>query len=446
MIRYRRPVRRNLHEDVAHLKILIIGSGAREHALAWALRRSPGVTRVFVAPGNAGTASAAENVAIAADDLAALVTFARREAVDLTVVGPEGPLMLGLVDRFRDAGLDCYGPTQAAARLEGSKAFAKEFMHRNGIPTATFSVFEDATAAKAFASELGAPVVVKADGLAAGKGVVVAPDLDTAFRAIDAMLVEGRFGASGQRVVVEEFLEGEEVSVHAVCAGVDSVLLPSSQDHKRAHDGDRGPNTGGMGAIAPVPWITPADLELVRSSIITPVLAGMHAEGATFTGTLYAGLMWTAAGPRVLEFNVRFGDPETEVLMQLLGGDVAGFLYNAARGIIAPRVDLRHGSAAAVVIAARGYPERPETGSVIEGLNETRDESVVVFHGATLAERGKVVSSGGRILAVSARAPDLRRAIDRAYATVSRIRISGAFHRRDIGKRYLDASNERTKR
>ena len=428
------------------MKILVIGAGAREHALAWALKRSPGVTRVFVAPGNAGTATVAENVAIAADDLAALVTFARREAVDLTVVGPEGPLMLGIVDRVRDAGLDCFGPTRAAARLEGSKAFANEFMQRHGIPTAKFAVFEDATAAKAFARELGAPVVIKADGLAAGKGVVVADDLDTALRAIDDMLVEGRFGASGHRIVVEEFLQGEEVSVHAVCAGTDSVLLPSSQDHKRAHDGDQGPNTGGMGAIAPVPWITAADLEHVRNTVITPVLKGMHDEGATFTGTLYAGLMWTAAGPRVLEFNVRFGDPETEVLMPLLDGNVAKFLHDAARGTIPSRVPTRTGSAAAIVVAARGYPDHPETGAPIDGLHGIDRDDVVVFHGGTRADAGRVVSSGGRILAVSARAGDLRAALDLAYDAVQRIHIPGAFHRTDIGKRHLDATNERTKR
>jgi phosphoribosylamine--glycine ligase len=395
------------------LKILVIGSGAREHALAWALRRSPGSPALFVAPGNAGTSTVAENVPLAADDLAALVEFARREAIDLTVVGPEGPLMLGIVDRFREAGLDCYGPMRAAARLEGSKAFAKEFMQRHGIPTARFAVFDDATAAREFARELGAPVVIKADGLAAGKGVVVAPDLDTAFAAIDDMLVAGRFGASGRRVVVEEFVAGEEVSVHAVCAGASGVLL-CSQDHKRALDGDRGPNTGGMGAIAPVPWITPADMARVRDTVITPVLKGMQAEGAPFTGTLYAGLMWTPAGPKVLEFNVRFGDPETEVLMPLMGGDVAGFLRDAARGTIPSRVETRAGSAAAIVVAARGYPDHPETGVPVEGLDEI-DSASVVFHGGTRASEGRIFSSGGRILAVSAYGEDLRRALDAAW-------------------------------
>lgn len=427
------------------MKVLVVGSGAREHALAWALRRSPRVTDVFVAPGNAGTADVARNIAIAADDLAGLVQFARDASIDLTVVGPEGPLMLGIVDRFREAGLDCYGPSRAAARLEGSKAFAKDFMRRHRIPTAEFAVFEDAAQAKRYARELGAPLVVKADGLAAGKGVVVAATLAEAERAIDDMLVAGRFGASGHRIVVEEFLEGEEVSVHAVCAGTRAVLLPSSQDHKRALDGDQGPNTGGMGAIAPVPWLTDADMQRVHDTVIIPVLRGMEAEGAPFTGTLYAGLMWAAAGPKVLEFNVRFGDPETEVLMPLLGDDVAGFLHDAARGEIPTRANARAGSAAAVVIAAGGYPDQPETGVVVEGLKDIRGEHAVVFHGATRLEGDRVVSSGGRILAVSAWASDLRSALDAAYQAVSRIRIEGAFHRSDIGRRHID-SKERTNR
>jgi phosphoribosylamine--glycine ligase len=427
------------------LKILVIGSGAREHALAWALRRSPRTDALFVAPGNAGTAAIAQNVDIKADDIASLVDFALREAIDLTVVGPEGPLMLGIVDRFRDASLLCYGPTAAAARLEGSKAFSKDFMRRHGIPTAEFDVFDDAEAAKRYARKMGAPLVVKADGLAAGKGVVVATALAEAERAIDDMLVGGRFGASGSRVVIEEFLEGEEVSVHAICAGLEAVLLPTSQDHKRAHDGDRGPNTGGMGAIAPVPWFTASDLEDVRKTVIQPVLEGMQAEGAPFTGTLYAGLMWTKAGPKVLEFNVRFGDPETEALMPLLSGDVATLLLDAARGHLPARVETRAGGAAAVVVAARGYPENPETGVVIEGLNEIHGNNVVAFHGGTRADGDRILSAGGRILAVSAWADDLRGALDQVYAAVGCIRIAGAFHRSDIGRRHMDAHKERTK-
>jgi phosphoribosylamine--glycine ligase len=428
------------------LKVLIIGSGAREHALAWAIRRSPSVSAVFVAPGNAGTALVATTVAIKADDVAGLVEFAKREEIDLTVVGPEGPLMLGVVDRFRAAGLAIYGPTAAAARLEGSKAFSKDFMHRHGIPTAEFAVFDDAAAAKEYARTLGPRVVVKADGLAAGKGVVVATSLDEAEHAIDDMLIGGRFGASGSRVVVEECLEGEEVSVHAMCAGLECVLLPSSQDHKRAYDGDCGPNTGGMGAIAPVPWISDMDLEHVRKGVMVPVLKGMQKEGAPFTGTLYAGLMWTADGPKVLEFNVRFGDPETEALMPLLSGDVATLLLDAARGSIPKRIETLEGSCAAIVIAAKGYPNEPETGVPVEGLSEITGDNVTVFHGGTRIEGNKTLSTGGRILAVSAWGSDLAHALEAAYAAVGRVRIAGSFFRGDIGRRHTGADRERTKR
>jgi phosphoribosylamine--glycine ligase len=423
------------------VKVLVVGSGGREHALAWALRRSPRVEALFVAPGNAGTATLAENVPVAATDLEGLVAFARARGIDLTVVGPEAPLIAGIVDRFRPAGLRCYGPTAAAARLEGSKAFAKDFMHRHGIPTARYAVFGDAAGAKAFARALGAPVVVKADGLAAGKGVVVAATVAEAEQAIDDMLVDRRFGESGGRVVVEEFLAGEEVSIHAVCAGERAVLLPSSQDHKRAHDGDRGPNTGGMGAVAPVPWITADDLEHVRETVIQPVLDGMRAEGAPFSGTLYAGLMWTPTGPKVLEFNTRFGDPETEVLMPLLKSDVAELFECAALGTLPPRVEFHAGSAAAVVIASRGYPERAETGAAIEGLGRALERDSVLFHAGTRAEDGRVLTAGGRVLVASAWRADLRAALDAAYRVAGLVHIEGAFYRRDIGHRQL----ERTK-
>jgi phosphoribosylamine--glycine ligase len=427
------------------LKVLVIGSGAREHALAWAIRRSPSVSSVFVAPGNAGTALLARNVAIQSGDIPALIEFAKREEVDLTVVGPEGPLMLGVVDRFREAGLAIYGPTAAAAQLEGSKAFSKNFMQRHGIPTAKFAVFDEPGPAKEFARVLGAPVVVKADGLAAGKGVVVAASMIEAEQAIDDMLVAKKFGASGSRVVVEEFLEGEEVSVHAICAGTDAVLLPSSQDHKRAYDGDTGPNTGGMGAIAPVPWVSATDLEQVRKNVILPVLQGMQKEGAPFAGTLYAGLMWTSNGPKVLEFNVRFGDPETEALMPLVAGDVAALLLDAANGKLPAGIETRAGSAVAIVIAAKGYPDQPETGVPVEGLAEIPGENVAVFHGGTRDEGSRTLSTGGRILAVSAWGDDLARALESAYVAVGRVKISGAFFRSDIGRRHAGAHKERMK-
>jgi len=425
------------------MRVLIVGSGGREHALAWAVRRSARVTAVYVAPGNAGTRDVAENVDIAATDLDALVAFATSQRIDLTIVGPEAPLTLGIVDRFRAASLVCYGPTAAAARLEGSKAFAKEFMQRHRIPTAAFAVCDNATSAKAFARTLPVPLVVKADGLAAGKGVVVASSHAEAEAAIDDMMVARRFGDAGGRVVVEEFLAGEEVSVHAVCAGTRAVLFPSSQDHKRAHDGDAGPNTGGMGAIAPVPWVTPADLDRVQREVIEPVLRGMAAEGSPFSGTLYAGLMWTAAGPRVLEFNVRFGDPETEVLMPLLDGDVAEFFLNAAVGNLPPRVNTRAGSAAAIVLAAPGYPEHAQTGGVIAGLGAASGANTMVFHAGTRVENGRVCIAGGRVLAVTAWAQTLAAALAAAYARLETIHSDGAFYRRDIGRRHLTVPPER---
>jgi len=356
------------------------------------------------------------------------------------VVGPEAPLNAGIVDRFRTDGLACYGPTAAGARLEGSKAFAKEFMLRHGIPTAAFSVFDHPAAAKSFANSLLAPLVVKADGLAAGKGVIIAQSHAEAERAIDAMMVEKQFGESGGRVVVEEFLAGEEVSVHAMCHGDRSVLLPSSQDHKRAFDGDAGPNTGGMGAVAPVPWMSPEDLRRVERSIIQPVLRGMIAEGTPFTGTLYAGLMWTPEGPKVLEFNTRFGDPETEVLMPLLAGDVAALFLDAASGKLPDTIAIRPGAAATVVMASQGYPEGYRKGLCIDGLDDTAAESTVVFHAGTRrGADGTVVTAGGRVLAVTGWAPDLRAALRAAYERVARVRFEGAFYRTDIGRRHVAA-------
>jgi phosphoribosylamine--glycine ligase len=420
------------------LKVLVVGSGGREHALAWAIARSSAVEALYVAPGNAGTDGIAHNLDIAATDIAALAGFAREQRIDLTVVGPEAPLNAGIVDRFRADGLVCYGPTAAGARLEGSKAFAKEFMLRHRIPTAAFSVFEDPAAAKDFARSLPAPLVIKADGLAAGKGVIIAQSHAEAERAIDGMMVEKQFGDSGGRVVVEEFLTGEEVSVHAMCDGDRAVLLPSSQDHKRAFDGDAGPNTGGMGAIAPVPWMSAEDMALVRRTVIQPVLDGMIAEGTPFSGTLYAGLMWTADGPRVLEFNTRFGDPETEVLMPLLAGDAAELFLAAASGRLPDTVPTRPGAAATVVVASRGYPEAYRKGLTISGLDRAGADDRVVFHAGTKRmPDGDVVTAGGRVLAVTGWAGDLHGALRTAYDGVARVKFDGAFWRSDIGCRHV---------
>lgn len=420
------------------MKVLVVGSGGREHALAWAIRRSPGVDTIWIAPGNAGTPGVGENVDIAATDIDALLSFARDHKVDLTVVGPEAPLIAGIVDRFRKAKLACYGPTAAAARLEGSKAFAKDFMRRHGIPTAAFATFDDAARARAFARSLVAPVVVKADGLAAGKGVVIAATHDEADRAIDEMLLDGRFGDAGRRIVVEEFLQGEEVSVHAVCAGGKALLLPSAQDHKRAHDGDAGPNTGGMGAIAPVPWMDDAEIARVETEVIRPVLDGMAAEGTPFTGTLYAGIMWTDAGPKVLEFNARFGDPETQALMPLLiESDVCGLLASAANGRLPAKLNAAAVSVATIVVASNGYPEHARTGDAIHGLDAVDDEDTFVFHAGTRAVDGRVVTAGGRVLGVTAWAAALAEAVRCAYRAAEKIHIEGAFYRRDIGRKHL---------
>jgi phosphoribosylamine--glycine ligase len=427
------------------MKVLVVGSGGREHALVWAIRRSARVTALFVAPGNAGTGAVAENVDIAATDIDALVAFARERAIDLTVVGPEAPLTAGIVDRFREAGLACYGPTAAAARLEGSKAFAKEFMQRHHIPTAAFSVFDDAAAAKAFARSLDAPLVVKADGLAAGKGVIIATTHEDAERAIDDMMIGKRFGAAGGRVVVEAYLEGEEVSVHAICAGGRALLLPSSQDHKRAFDNDAGPNTGGMGAIAPVPWIGDDELKRVRSEIIQPVLDGMQSEGTPFTGTLYAGLMWTRSGPKVLEFNTRFGDPETEVLMPLAGDDIVDLFAAAAADELPAGAWTSDGAAATIVLASGGYPDSYPTGLAIDGL-EGDVPDTMVFHAGTRHDDGRVVTAGGRVLAVTGWAGSLRGALDAAYRRARTIRFDGAFMRSDIGRRHLDNSGSEIKK
>ena len=419
------------------MRILVVGSGGREHALAWAIAASPIVDSVYCAPGNAGIADDAECVAIAASDSAGLVAFCKKAAIDLVVVGPEAPLVAGLVDRLEAEGIAAFGPTAAAAALEGSKGFMKDLCAREGIPTAAYRRFHDAHAAKAYIAEQGAPIVVKADGLAAGKGVTVAADLDTAYAAVDAALGEGRFGAAGAQIVVEECLRGEEASFFALVDGAHALPLAAAQDYKRLGDGDSGPNTGGMGATSPAPRVTPAVEGAVMDKIVLPTVRAMQRAGAPFKGVLYAGLMLTEAGPMLLEYNVRFGDPEAQVLAMRLKSDLVPALLAARDGIL-DEVDLRWHDAAAlcVVMAARGYPDNPVRGSEIRGLAAAAAEpEVKIFHAGTRRDGGRLVADGGRVLGVTALGRDLGQARERAYRAVDRIDWPEGICRRDIGLR-----------
>lgn len=412
------------------MRALVIGSGGREHALAWKLSQDSARPQVFVAPGNPGTAEVAENVRISPTDIQGLVDFGERSAIDLTIVGPEAPLAEGMVDAFRARGLRIFGPTQAAARLESSKAFAKDLMHRSGIPTASFSIFDHPAPAVDHVRRLGRSVVVKADGLAAGKGVVVAQTADEAERAIEDMMVHAAFGDAGRRVVIEDRLEGVEASVLFLVGPGGVIPLIPAQDYKRLSDGDRGPNTGGMGAFAPAGNLYP--VQQILDSIVEPTLAAMRRGGCPFTGVLYVGLMLTADGPKVLEFNCRFGDPEAQVILPLLQSDLAAALVDVLDGK-QPDLDWRGGSATCVVLASEGYPARPNTGVPIRGLDNV-PEDVLVFHAGTRSDDGTLVTAGGRVLNVLGRGATLADAIERAYAGVSRITFEGAQFRTDIGR------------
>jgi phosphoribosylamine--glycine ligase len=423
------------------MNILIIGGGGREHALAWKIAQSARVQKVYVAPGNAGTAREAkcENVAIAAEDVDSLLKFAQSNKIDLTIVGPEAPLVLGVVDRFRAAGLRCFGPTKAAAQLEGSKAFAKDFLARHKIPTAAYGNFTEVATAEAFIRKMGAPIVVKADGLAAGKGVMVAANVDEAIAAVRDMLAGNAFGAAGHRVVVEEFLKGEEASFIVLADGVHVLALATSQDHKRIGDGDTGPNTGGMGAYSPAPVVTPEIHARVMREVIEPTVRGMAQEGHPYTGFLYAGLMINARGNiKVLEFNCRFGDPETQPVMLRLKSDFVALIEAALDGRldqVSAEWDTR--AALGVVMAAGGYPGSYRKGDVIEGLPVTDVPDAKVFHAGTMLEEGKVVTSGGRVLCVTALGGTVATAQQRAYEVVKQIHWNGAQYRTDIGYRAI---------
>jgi phosphoribosylamine--glycine ligase len=417
------------------MKLLVIGGGGREHALAWKLAQSPKVQTVYVAPGNGGTARDPLLTNVALTDHAALADFVEREGVALTVVGPEAPLAAGVVDVFRERGLKIVGPTKAAAQLESSKAFAKAFMQRHGIPTARHEVFTDAAAAHAHVDAQCAPIVIKADGLAAGKGVIVAATLAEAHDAIDFML-----GEPSARVVIEEFLHGEEASFIVVCDGVHALPLATSQDHKRLLDGDAGPNTGGMGTYSPAPVVTPNVHAKVMQEIVLPTLAGMAREGMPFVGFLYAGLMIDADGnPKTVEFNARLGDPEAQVILMRLKSDLVDVLQHAADGTLdaaEPQWDRR--AALCVVMAAAGYPQRPRAGDLITGLEQAVAEDAAVFHAGTQRlDDGRVVTSGGRVLCVTALGESVKQAQQRAYDLLAPIHFDGAQYRGDIGHRAI---------
>ena len=421
------------------MKVLVVGSGGREHALAWKLAQSPRLDGLYCAPGNPGTRALARNVAIAVDDITTLRRFAREERIDLTVVGPEAPLALGIADAFEADGLRVFGPTQAAAQLESSKIFAKQFMLEAGIPTAAAVTFDDLAAAESHIRRHAGPLVVKADGLAAGKGVTVCQDQDEALRAVRQAMQERIFGDAGRRVVLEEFLDGEEASFHVLVDGQNVVPLATSQDHKRAYDGDQGPNTGGMGAYAPAPVVSEALQQRILNDIVMPTVSNMAARGMPYRGVLYVGLMIVEDRPYVIEFNARFGDPETQVLLTLLDDDLVPLLDGAARGQLGSmRMQSVSDAAVCVVMAAEGYPGSYSRGTPLTGIDTAANQpNVWVFHAGTDERDGRLVTNGGRVLGVTARATGIAEAIAEAYQAVEYIQWPGRQFRRDIGRRAL---------
>lgn len=424
------------------MKVLVIGSGGREHALVWKLKQSRKIEKIFCAPGNGGISRLAKCVNIKADNVAAQVDFAARNKINLTVVGPENALAAGIVDAFQKKKLKIFGPARDAARLETSKVFAKEFMRKYHVPTAPFKVFKSAAEAIGFCKSVEFPVVVKADGLAAGKGVIVCRTMAEAEAAIDTIITQKAFGKAGETILIESFLRGQELSILALTDGKVIVPLLSAQDHKQAFDGDTGPNTGGMGAYAPTPLVDEPTLELIREQVFAPVINGFNQEGIDYRGVLYAGLMMTEAGPKVLEFNCRFGDPETQVILPLMKSDLVEIMTAVASRKLANmrKIEWRNESAACVVMASRGYPGEYAVGQPINGLREISDKQVIVFHAGTERTQGdRFRTAGGRVLNVVGIDRDLESAIKRAYGGVRRIRFDGATFRTDIGFRVLTA-------
>ena len=421
------------------MNVLIIGSGGREHALAWKVAQSENVNHVYLAPGNAGTETEEKmiNVAIGVEDIEALVDFANTESIDLTIVGPEAPLVIGVVDAFQKAGLNCFGPTAGAAQLEGSKAFTKDFLAKYDIPTADYSVFTDADLACEYIEQKGAPIVIKADGLAAGKGVIVAQTLEQATAAARDMLIDNKFGDAGARIVVEEFLAGEEASFICMVDGEHVLPMATSQDHKARDNGDLGPNTGGMGAYSPAPVVTPDLHERIMQEVIYPTVSGMQSEGHPYTGFLYAGLMITNDGtPKVIEYNCRFGDPETQPIMMRLQSDLASLCLTALEGKLdTATAQWDERAALGVVLAAGGYPESYAKGAVIAGLDQCDTDDCKTFHAGTAMVNGEVTTSGGRVLCVTALGESVSQAQSLAYDSVKKISWDNMYHRDDIGYR-----------
>ena len=421
------------------MKLLVIGSGGREHTLAWKLAQSPKCEKLYAVPGNPGMEDIAECISgISIEDNDAVVKLAKEKAIDLVVVGPEVPLTNGIVDALNGAGIKAFGPSKLAAELEGSKAFSKGLMKKYGIPTAKYEVFTDAAAAREYVKKEGAPIVVKADGLAAGKGVIVAMTLEEALHAVDDIMEDKAFGQAGSRVVIEEFMEGEEASLLAFTDGETIVPMISSQDHKRVYDGDKGPNTGGMGTYAPTPVMTPDMVQAATERILKPAISAMKAEGRPYKGCLYAGLMITKEGPKVVEFNARFGDPETQVVLPLLESDLVEIMLACAEGSLGSLdIQWSKGAAVCVVMASGGYPGSYAKGKEITGLDEAKKAGNLVFHAGTARKDGKIVTNGGRVLGVVAKADNIQDAVKHAYEGVERITFEDAFYRKDIAYRAL---------
>lgn len=436
MLRSIRILHSSWKNEDSNVNILVIGSGGREHALFWKLSESPQTERIYAIPGNPGMG---EMTDIAVTDNAAILQFAKEKDIDLVVVGPEVPLMNGLVDDLEAAGIPAFGPRANAAEIEGSKSFAKDLMKKYGIPTARYEVFAEAEAARAYIRSEGTPIVVKADGLAAGKGVVVAMTEQEALDAVDAIMENNSFGDAGERVVIEEFMEGEEASLLAFTDGTVIRPMISAQDHKRAFDGDKGPNTGGMGTYAPAPVMTPELTERAVEEILKPTISAMEKEGRAYRGCLYLGLMITADGPKVVEFNARFGDPETQVVLPLLDGDLVQIMHACAGGTLADvPIRWKDGAAVCVVLAAGGYPASYEKGNEIYGIGNAEKLGALVFHAGTAKKNGKIVTNGGRVLGVVGMGKDIASAVQSAYDAVDQISFKGEYHRKDIAHRALN--------